>query len=174
MDFEAALAKIKDVLSVDNFKEEQVSCLWAVWQQKDLLAILPTGFGKSLIFQAVPFLLSHRDRTAPCTTIVITPINAIMMDQCRKLSSRKIPACFLDYKCLGALTTELEDSESDPSESGEISSEVDLLQVEEGRFNLVYAHPESLLCGRGRRLLKRMRKHICAIAIDEAHIILEW
>ncbi|ELU16643.1 hypothetical protein CAPTEDRAFT_195401 [Capitella teleta] len=100
-----------------------------------------------------------------------------MMDQCQKLSAKRISACFLDYKCFGALTTDLE-LESDSSESdslqSEIICEVNLEDVEEGPYNLVYAHPESLLCARGRRLIQRMWKHLCAIAIDEAHIILEF
>ena len=171
MDFESALARAKAVLGITEFKTEQIHSLQAVWSGKDVMAVLPTGFGKLAIFQAVPFLLGHRDGMDSYTVLIITPINAIMMDQCKKLAARNISACYLDFKCSGAVAagTDLEEQED-----GEIACDVDLSQVETGCFNLVYAHPESLLCNRGRLLLKRMQKFVCAIAIDEAHIILEW
>lgn len=165
MAFESALARAQAVLEIVDFKAEQVECLRAIWRGKDVMAVLPTGFGKSAIFQAVPFLLAHRDGVDSYTVLIITPINSIMMDQCKKLAAKKILACYLDFKCSGALA-----AESDLEEDGEISCAVDLSQVETGCFNLIHvrAHPESLLCNRGWLLLKRMQKFVYAIAIDEA------
>ena len=55
--------------------------------RKDSLVILPTGYGKSLIYQTLPFILDYLD--ASCTAnmiIVVLPLNALMQEQVEKLS----------------------------------------------------------------------------------------
>ena len=132
------------------------------------------------VHQATPFLLSARDKIDVCDSVlfVVTPLNSIMMDQCRQLSEKGVNSCYLDFVCeSGFVYGEEEEeltTESDDQIEGEMFSSVRLEEVKQGKYNLVYAHPESLMCHKGRRLLRSMRKKICALAIDEAHIILEW
>jgi len=55
---------------------------------KDLFAILPTGFGNSLIFQPFPRLINTLQRNAVSTIIVVTPLVAIMKDQVEQLQDQ--------------------------------------------------------------------------------------
>ena len=65
--------------------------LSTVAQQKiDCLCILPTGFGKSLIFQLVPFVVDHLDKVNNSCVLVVSPLNAIISDQIEKLKARGV------------------------------------------------------------------------------------
>ena len=156
------------------WKEKQIDCLRAVYEQKDLFAILPTGFGKSVIYQATPFLLDSRHKTneeiQQCSKIVvvITPSNSIMMDQCQQLTKKGISACYLDYGSHHGITY----AHSVDSET--VVTHVDIDDIRKCKFNIIYAHPESLLCSGGRSLFNCIRTNVCAIAIDEAHMVIEW
>lgn len=185
MDFDDALKEVEYKLQVKAdfvWKSKQLECMKAVFKNRDILAVLPTGYGKSLIFQAAPFLLSARDGTdVDCTDrviIIVTPLNSIMMDQCLQLCEREINACCLDFKChnASAFAVSLEEEEqADTAElDGKIQTAVPLDDVKSGKYNLVFCHPESLLCHEGRQLLRSLRQKICAFAVDEAHIVLEW
>lgn len=185
MDFHSALLKCKDILKLQQWKPAQIRCLRAVWDNSDLLAVLPTGYGKSAVFQAAPFLTACRDGTeaANRSVIVISPINAIMVDQCMKLCSKGISACYLDYKCDQGMAKvwseeqqlpEEDDEavESDEEADGDIMSAVQLEDVPS--YQLIYAHPETLISRKAKPLISALKKQTCAIAVDEAHIILEW
>ena len=181
MDFSSCLLEVKQMLHLPNdfvYKDKQLECLEAVFRDQDIVAVLPTGYGKSLIFQSVPFLLEARNGPFKQTkniVIVITPLNSIMMDQCRQLCEQGVNACYLDYKAESAYAVLPHDSDSDSdSEKGTMESMVPLSEIEQGCFNILYAHPESLLCTSGRKLIKKIRPLVCAVSIDEAHIVLEW
>lgn len=82
-------------------KNEQLLCLTYVVEGKDVLAILPTGYGKSLIFQLAPQVIM-RSRNIPASKsvgLIITPLNSIMNNQIQTLHSMGISACSLDYSC---------------------------------------------------------------------------
>lgn len=175
MDFLNSLSAAAAKLQLKHeWKLNQVKCLESIFEGKDVLAVLPTGYGKSLIFQAVPFLLAARDGTdIECTknmVIVITPLNSIMEDQCMQLTAKGIKSCYLDFKCTSGLNYQYEDN----SEESCIETPTSLNDIKAGYFNIIYAHPETLLCAEGRNLLRSIRKDVCALAIDEAHIVLEW
>jgi ATP-dependent DNA helicase RecQ len=181
LDFNEALRQASNKLKVpDHFvwKKEQLDCLKAIYHGEDVMAVLPTGFGKSIIFQTTPFLLAARDRVAKCPiVIVITPLNAIMMDQCRQLNDKGIKACFIDFICEKGYTCGDSDEETTTegeAVQGNLYTTVSLEDVQRGEYNIIYSHPESLMCAKGRRMLRAIRKDLCALAIDEAHIILEW
>lgn len=168
MDFNVSLESCKISLGIEfDLKEKQIESLKAAYEGKDLLAVLPTGYGKSIIFQAVPFLLGERDK-AKKLIIVITPINSIMVDQCMQLSSKGVQACALNYTSTAASVFEGE------QECGIIECQVPLQHIEQNQYRIVYAHPETLLCSQGRKLITKIKANICAIAIDEAHITIEW
>ena len=72
-------------------KREQKEALRAVCVEKrDCLCILPTGFGKSLIFQLVTFTLDYLTKVNTSCVLVVSPLNAIISDQIEKLESRGI------------------------------------------------------------------------------------
>ena len=109
--------------------------------------------------------------------IVISPLNALISDQISRLNKGVIRASALDVK--------LSKIESDnPDENGGSDSELvcdvnqsEKARLESGRYNILFAHPESLIsCPYGRNLLwtKKYQDNVCALVIDEAHCILEW
>ena len=55
---------------------------------------------------------------------------------------------------------------------GLIESNVPLSDVP--TYNIIYTHPESLLSKQGTTLLRQVRRRVCALCIDEAHIVSEW
>jgi superfamily II DNA helicase RecQ len=61
-------------------KDEQNTAINGLLDGKDVLAVLPTGFGKSLIFQ-IFVLVSSIERQCHCSALVLCPINSIVLDQ---------------------------------------------------------------------------------------------
>ncbi|MBV9947400.1 MAG: ATP-dependent DNA helicase RecQ, partial [Myxococcales bacterium] len=112
-----------------------------------VLVVAPTGGGKSLTYQVPAAVLSG-------TTVVLSPLVALMEDQVRALEARGIPATFL------ASTLSLGDRRQ---------REGDLLR---GRYKLVYAAPERLASDAFVDLLSRARVEL--VAVDEAHCIAQW
>ena len=112
-----------------------------------MLAIMPTGAGKSLCFQ-LPALL--RDGV----TIVISPLIALMRDQVRALLAVGVNA--------GALT------------SGNTQDETDLVwdSIERGELKILYVTPERLAAGSALGVLRRIG--VTMIAVDEAHCVSQW
>ena len=161
-----------------QWKGKQKDCLNVLYERKDLFAVLPTGYGKSLIYQSAPFLCAARDGEDITNTnkivVVITPLNSIMLDQCMKLNERGIKSCALDYSGKSAWCVE-SDNEDEPSEcEGSVVCPIPLHTIP-GNVNILYCHPEALIRStEGRTLLRRVRKMVCAVAIDEAHMIMEW
>lgn len=87
------LQKAKQILGFDfDLKEEQNEAICAFMEKRDVVCLLPTGFGKSVIFQLMPFVVD--DDSA--VSIIISPLNSIMKDQVKKLCDSGVPACFLD------------------------------------------------------------------------------
>ncbi|XP_028418072.1 uncharacterized protein LOC114542893 [Dendronephthya gigantea] len=167
-------------------KPKQVICLEKVFFNSDVLAVLPTGYGKSLIFYLLPALLfAAKNGVAKYTEhidsiiVVVSPLNALMKDQISRLNAGIIRASVLDVRNVAA-----EDSEDAEDKDDGIRSDVvcdfplnDKIKLEEGYYNIVFAHPESLVsCLYGRRLMRSIvyQKNVCAIVVDESHCILEW
>jgi superfamily II DNA helicase RecQ len=102
------------------------------------------------------------------------------MDQINSLKKQGIDACWLDFDCQSgqALADDISDDEEDTVPQGQgVVINVPLEDIITGKFTLVYAHPEALLStGKGTYLLSAMERKgiISCIAIDEAHMILEW
>ena len=75
-------------------KEEQKAALYAVTSKKskkqDCLCILPTGFGKSLIFQLIPFVVDRLEKVSHSCVLVVSPLNAIISGQIEKLKERGV------------------------------------------------------------------------------------
>ena len=76
MDFEHKMELAMQRLGINHtLKREQVSALRAFNNSKDVLCLLSTGFGKSLIFQLTPFFTEDK------VTLIIGPLNSILKDQ---------------------------------------------------------------------------------------------
>ncbi|MCM2562579.1 DNA helicase RecQ [Lutimaribacter sp. EGI FJ00015] len=143
----SASGLLRDVFGFDAFRPGQEEIVQAVARGENVLAIMPTGGGKSLCFQ-LPALM--RDGV----TVVISPLIALMRDQVRALREAGVAA--------GALT------------SGNTEEETDAvwLALEQGTLKLLYIAPERLAAGSALGMLRRIG--VSLIAVDEAHCVSQW
>lgn len=142
-----ATGLLKDVFGFDDFRPGQAEIVDAVTQGDNVLAIMPTGGGKSLCFQ-LPALL--RDGV----TVVISPLIALMRDQVSALQALGVEA--------GALT-----SGNTPEETDQVWQ-----ALEDRRLKLLYMAPERLSAGSAIGMLRRIGVNM--IAVDEAHCVSQW
>ena len=134
-------------------KEEQKAALYAVTlKKKDCLCILPTGFGKSLIFQLVPFVVDRLEKVNHSCVLVVSPLNVIISDQIEKLKERGVGVKVL--------------KEDDKFVNQSIDDTV----------KFVYGHAEAFVENQSVRTLLRssFRNRVKAVVIDEAHFIVQW
>ena len=113
---------LRDIFGFDGFRPGQEDIVDAVVRGQNVLAIMPTGGGKSLCYQ-LPALV--RDGI----TVVISPLIALMRDQVRALREAGVEA--------GALTSGNTDAETEEVWSA----------IEDGRLKLLYIAPERLASG---------------------------
>ena len=71
------------------FKSKQIQCYEEVLNGNDVFAVLPTGFGKSIIYHLLPYIFPAKDQNN--IVIVIAPLDSIIQDQISVLSSKGIP-----------------------------------------------------------------------------------
>jgi ATP-dependent DNA helicase RecQ len=135
------------VFGFEGFRPGQAEIVAAVEAGRDVLAIMPTGGGKSLCYQ-LPAL------TRPGVTVVISPLIALMRDQVRALRAAGVAA--------GALT-----SQSSPDEAEEVFAALDAR-----RLKLLYMAPERLAAPGTGRLMQRI--DVALLAVDEAHCVSQW
>ena len=89
---------LSDFPNLEAKREEQRNCFKHVVGRIDVLAISPTGFGKRLIFQLFPQIkraLEWRQDRMPFTTVVLTPLIAIMKDQVEHLNKIRVAAAMM-------------------------------------------------------------------------------
>src|SRR6516162_1184416 len=146
-DLAAAQAALRSVFGFAGFRPGQDAIVASVLSGADVLAIMPTGSGKSLCYQ-LPALL--RDSL----TVVVSPLIALMRNQVAQLRSWGIAAASLN-------------STNDFDENRAI-----LEQIARGELRLAYVAPERLAKSETIALLKRSK--VGMLAVDEAHCISQW
>jgi ATP-dependent DNA helicase RecQ len=119
---------------------------------RPVIAVMPTGAGKSLCYQLPALVLGERG----AVTLVISPLIALMKDQVDALHARGVPAV--------ALT-----SAAGADEQREI-----IEGIRAGMYTLIYVAPERFRSPRFIDALRAMAGRIGLVAIDEAHCISEW
>ena len=135
------------VFKIKRLQREQEAAMLAVLSQRDALVALPTGFGKSLIYQ-VPAMIVKRP------TVVVSPLIALMADQERALKARGVPVI--------ALHSQLKAAERRAA----------IARLERGGRLVVLTTPETIESKTTAPLIERARPAL--LCIDEAHCVSEW
>ena len=144
---DAALREGLGCLGHAEFRPGQREAIEGLLDDDRMLLVAPTGGGKSLCYQLPALLLEG-------TTVVVSPLIALMRDQVDSLERLGIEATYLASTLDGA----------------EMARRLDALEA--GRVSLVYVAPERLVFPRFREILRGIR--VPLFAIDEAHCISEW
>ena len=138
---------LKHYFGYDTFRPLQREICQSTLAGKDVLALLPTGGGKSLCYQ-LPALLESG------LTLVISPLIALMKDQVDGLSANGIPSTFLNSSLDARTASERMDA------------------LDRGEYRLLYVAPERIALGGFLEGLDRW--NVRRIAVDEAHCVSEW
>jgi ATP-dependent DNA helicase RecQ len=146
-DLAAAQRLLRTTFGFEAFRAGQADIVTAILDGRDVLAVMPTGSGKSLCYQ-LPGLL--RDGL----TIVVSPLIALMRNQVAQLCGYGIAAAALN-------------SANDAAENRLI-----LDRIARGELRIVYVAPERLVKSETLDRLKRAK--VALLAVDEAHCISQW
>ncbi len=144
---EEARSVLRDRFSHADFRPGQAEIIGAVLAGNDVLAVLPTGSGKSLLYQLPALIL-------PSLTLVISPLVSLMRDQVQGLVALGIPAATLH-------------SAAEPYETAEV-----LARLKTGSLKLLYVAPERLEQPAMIAAMRAAHPHL--MAVDEAHCIAHW
>jgi ATP-dependent DNA helicase RecQ len=146
-DLAATQQTLRSTFGFEAFRPGQSEIVSTILDGSDVLAVMPTGSGKSLCYQ-LPALL--RDGL----TVVVSPLIALMRNQVAQLTANGVAAAALN-------------SANDPTENRAI-----LDRIARGELRLVYVAPERLLKTDTLDFLKRAK--VALLAVDEAHCISQW
>ncbi len=138
---------LREIFGFESFRPGQEDIIAAIVAGRDVLAIMPTGAGKSLCYQ-LPALV------ADGPTVVVSPLIALMRDQVAQLRTLGIAA-----GCLNSSNT--------PEENQAVRD-----GLMDGSLTLVYAAPERLAREETVSLLRGAG--VVRLAIDEAHCVSQW
>jgi len=138
---------LEKYFNFSKFRAGQREVVEAILRGEDVVALMPTGGGKSLCYQ-LPAILSDK------ITVVISPLIALMKDQVDSLTARGISASFIN-------------SSLNPSE---IARRINDLQ--KGRTKILYVAPERFGSFEFRQIFSKLE--IFLLAVDEAHCVSQW
>ncbi len=147
MNLTTAKDTLKKYFGYDSFRPLQAEVIQRIYDNKDVILLMPTGGGKSICFQ-IPAV------TMEGTCVVVSPLISLMKDQVEALRANGIKAAFIN----SSLTYK---------EQQEVEND-----LYHGRLDLVYTSPEKMASRDFFPLLKSAK--ISFFAIDEAHCISSW
>ncbi|HUP09835.1 MAG TPA: RecQ family ATP-dependent DNA helicase [Caldimonas sp.] len=138
---------LRETFGLATLREGQQTVIDSVLAGRPTLAIMPTGAGKSLCYQLPALLL-------PGTTVVVSPLIALMKDQCDKLVEAGVAAVQLNSAIA-----------ADEAATAEAA-------IAEGRAKIVFTTPERLA---DRAFVEALARHpVSLLVVDEAHCISQW
>jgi ATP-dependent DNA helicase RecQ len=139
---------LQNYFSFISFRDGQREAILSLLNNKDCLCVLPTGAGKSLIYQFIATTLKNG------IVLVISPLVSLMKDQVDSLNRFGIPAVYCN------------------SSQDEVEQLQSLSKAVQGKVKLLYVSPERALSSYFLNMAKKME--IKLLAIDEAHCISQW
>lgn len=144
---QTALAVLQNTFGYPDFRLNQAEIVGALLKGQDVLALMPTGGGKSLCYQIPAIVLDG-------VGVVVSPLIALMQDQVDGLKQLGINAAFLNSTLSAAEIRKIE--------SALLNNELDLL----------YIAPERIVTQQCIQLLSQLK--VSLFAIDEAHCVSQW
>nr|XP_054593292.1 uncharacterized protein LOC129160144 isoform X2 [Nothobranchius furzeri] len=150
--FETALSATLDDLDLGfSLKHEQIEALKSFIFQKDVFAALPTGYGKSLIYQLAPVVAKRMGLSENPLVVIVSPLIALMEDQVKEASKLGLTAMQLGVHALK--------------------------DIRKANCQLIFGSPEAwLMQSKWREMLstKTFRNNLLGIVVDEVHLIYKW
>jgi ATP-dependent DNA helicase RecQ len=143
----ALQATLRERFGHEAFRPEQEHVIRELLASRDVLAVFPTGAGKSLVYQLTAQLL-------PGLTIVVSPLIALMKDQVAALESQGIGVSLINSTQSAAQSREA------------------LRQLQQGRSKLLYVTPERF--GNQEFMDELRQLQVSLFVVDEAHCISDW
>lgn len=141
------LEDVKKYFTIDEFRFSQEGIINAMLDGRDVMAVLPTGGGKSLCYQYAAMKL-------PGMAVVVSPLIALMHDQTAQLGMLNIPATTIN-------------KDIPAKEQGKIME-----GLVKGQYKILYISPERLASPKFVRLAKKL--NISLVVVDEAHCASMW
>ncbi len=145
------MEKVNEILQkywkIDCLKDKQSEIITNYIEGKDVIGLLPTGYGKSLCYLLPPLI---KDKVI----FIISPLISLMEDQKEKLVEMNIPVATLH--------------------GNNINKDKEIYDIIDNKINIVYMSPEYLISGNGLELAKTIKKRLGFMAIDESHCISTW
>ena len=172
VDFDQAKSYALEKLQcpVLKLKPQQAEAIRHIYEGRDVFIWLPTGFGKSICYEVLPFMFDyHNSRelssgaakspSAPSLALVIMPLIALMVDQVRHLRLRGIRSAFV------------------ASGGGErINQELLASKEYMSAYSVLFCTPEAVVGSKWRDMLESpaISNRIVVVAVDEAHCVSKW
>ena len=156
--YNVAISVACSLLNVDTFYPEQKEALWNFFSGKDVYFSAHTGYGKSLIYQAMPIIADVLNDQAigTSTVLVLSPLLSLMKDQVEHINN--------SFSISAAAIFDGQEEEI-------------LQNIEDGVYSLVYASPESFVGKKRWRSIassETFREDCVAVVVDEAHCLVHW
>ena len=144
---QAALNQLDKAYGYKSFRPGQLEAVNAILNRRDLIAVMPTGSGKSVCYQLPALRVGS-------FTVVVSPLRALMRDQMQALQARGVPAALID-------------SGVSPKQRQSIYD-----MAHGGGLRILYVAPERLWTD--DFLFFAQSTRIDLMAVDEAHCVLQW
>ena len=141
------LKTLKKYFGYDTLRSKQTKVIDSILDQKDTIALLTTGYGKSICYLLPAIYLKK-------VVIIISPLISLMEDQKDKLLTLGIPTASLHG--------------NNPERTQEI------FEIIDGKIKIIYTSPEFLISSDGLDLVETIKENVAYFAIDEAHCLSLW
>ena len=145
-------------------KSEQIEAIQHLYNGKDVFLWLPTGFGKSICYEILPFIMDYKlgrcesGQRSYSMVLVISPLVSLMVDQVTSLQQRGVTAAIL-------------------STQSSVADELTVRVSNINQYSILFCAPEAIVgVEKWRKILSNTStsERIVAVAVDEAHCVSKW